>query len=63
MSLGESTSAFAEKPVTTDPVRCTYKVRRHLWIVVRPPPLPRRVALDVPVQMWSNKRSTFLADR
>ncbi len=24
MSLGESTSAFAEKPVTTDPVRCTY---------------------------------------
>ena len=48
MSLGESTSAFAEKPVTTDPVRCTYyfagtaKVRRHLWIVVRPP-LPHRV--------------------
>jgi hypothetical protein len=24
MSLGESTSAVAEKPVTTDPVRCTY---------------------------------------
>ena len=24
MSLGESTSAFAEKPVTTDPVGCTY---------------------------------------
>ena len=24
MSLGESTSAFAEKPVTTEPVRCTY---------------------------------------
>jgi hypothetical protein len=23
MSLGESTSAFAEKPVTTHPVRCT----------------------------------------
>ena len=24
MRLGESTSAFAEKPVTTDPLRCTY---------------------------------------
>jgi hypothetical protein len=26
MSLGESTSAFAEKPLTTDPVRCTYYI-------------------------------------
>ena len=38
------------------------KVRRHLWIVVRPP-LPHRVALDVLVQMWLNKRPTLQTDR
>jgi hypothetical protein len=38
------------------------KVRRHLWIVVRPP-LPHRVALDVLVQMWLNERATFQTDR
>jgi hypothetical protein len=62
MSPGESTSAFAEKPVTTGPVRCTYKVWRHLWIVVRPL-VPRHVALDVALQMWSNKRLPFQTDR
>ena len=62
MRLGELTSAFAEKPVTTDPVRCTYKLWQHLWIVV-PPPVPHRAALDILVQMWSNKRPAFQADR
>jgi hypothetical protein len=33
------------------------KVRHHLWIVARPS-LPHRVALDVLVQMWLNKRTT-----
>jgi hypothetical protein len=33
-----------------------------LRIVVRPPQ-PHRVALDVLVQMWLNKRSTFQTDR
>jgi hypothetical protein len=61
MSPGESTSAFAEKPVTTGPVRCTYKVWRHLWIVVRPP-VPHHVALDAFLQMWSNKRPTRQTD-
>jgi hypothetical protein len=27
------------------------------------PPLPHRVALDVLVQMWLNKRTTFQTDR